>query len=83
MPEEKYEIFISINMDCQCKMINKWHDCNHACMHTLSVIYRLIRKKIIEPVPFEWQIFVSQWKISSSGNHHSGNHHIPDYMNSW
>ena len=32
---------------------------------------------------FEWQSFVSQWKISSSGNHHSGNRHIPDYVNSW
>ena len=83
MTEEKYEIFISINVDCQCKMIEKWHDCNHAHMHTLSVIYRLTRKRIIEPVSFEWQIFVSQWKISSSANCHSGNCHIPDYMNSW
>ena len=34
MTEEKYEIFISINVDCQCEMIDKWHDCNHARMHT-------------------------------------------------
>ena len=37
MTEEKYEILISINIDCQCKMIDKWHDCNHAHMHMLSV----------------------------------------------
>ena len=37
MTEEKYEIVISINIDCQCKMIDKWHDCNYAHMHTLSV----------------------------------------------
>ena len=37
-------------------------------MHTLSFIYGLIQKKCIEPVPFEWQIFMSQWQISSIGN---------------
>ena len=54
MTDKKYEIFISVNIDCQCKMIDKWHDCNHACMHTLSVSGRKKASYFLRVMAIYW-----------------------------
>ena len=43
MTEEKYKNLININIDCQCQMTDKWHDCNQSHGYIYALVINILQ----------------------------------------